>query len=97
MSRDKQIEEMAKVICGGCPNGQECMRCLCADWYKAEKLYDAGYRKQRKNTVNVVKCKGCRHSALTSIDGVIYCFKKYETVKCEDYCSCGEPKLKGGK
>ena len=42
---NKAIEEMAKIICGGCPNGKECMRCLCADWYKAEALYNAGYCK----------------------------------------------------
>jgi hypothetical protein len=42
----KQIEEMAKVMCGGCADGKECMQCLCADWYKAEKLYNTGYRKQ---------------------------------------------------
>jgi hypothetical protein len=46
MSIEKQIEEMAKVMCGGCANGKECMQCLCADWYRAEKLYDADYRKQ---------------------------------------------------
>ena len=46
MSKEKQIEEMAKVMCGGCADGKECMRCLCADWYRAENLYNAGYRKQ---------------------------------------------------
>lgn len=46
MPREKQIEEIAKVICGGCPDNKECMHCLCADWYKAESIYNAGYRKQ---------------------------------------------------
>ena len=46
MNREKQIEEMAKVMCGGCTDNKECMRCLCADWYNAETLYNAGYRKQ---------------------------------------------------
>lgn len=46
IDREKQIEEIAKVICGGCPDNKECMHCLCADWYKAESLYNAGYRKQ---------------------------------------------------
>ena len=46
MDREKQIEEIAKVMCGGCPDNNECMRCLCATWYNAEALYKAGYRKQ---------------------------------------------------
>lgn len=44
MSREKQIEKIAKVMCGGCPDNKECMHCLCADWYKAEDLYNAGCR-----------------------------------------------------
>lgn len=44
--REKQIEAIAKVMCGGCPDNKECMHCLCADWYRAEALYNAGYRKQ---------------------------------------------------
>ena len=46
MDREKQIEEMAKVMCGGCPDNKQCMRCLCATWYNAEDLYKAGYRKE---------------------------------------------------
>ena len=43
MTKDKQIEEMAKILCkNGC---KDCIQTLCADWYKAEALYDAGYRK----------------------------------------------------
>ena len=37
---------MAKVMCGGCPDNNGCMRCLCATWYNAEDLYKAGYRKE---------------------------------------------------
>ena len=37
---------MAKVMCGGCPDNNECMRCLCAAWYNAEALYKADYRKE---------------------------------------------------
>ena len=46
MSREKQIEIIAKVMCGGCANGKECIHTLCADWHNAEALYNAGYRKQ---------------------------------------------------
>ena len=45
MDREKLIEEIAKAMCGGCPDNKECMHCLCADWYKAEALYNAGYRR----------------------------------------------------
>lgn len=45
MDREKEIEEMAKAMCGGCPDNKECTHCLCADWYKAEALYNAGYRR----------------------------------------------------
>lgn len=44
--REKQIEAIAKAMCGGCPDNKECIHSLCADWYKAESIYNAGYRKQ---------------------------------------------------
>lgn len=53
--REKQIEEMAKVMCGGCYDGKECMHGLCADWYKAEKLYNANYRKLTEDSVVLSK------------------------------------------
>ena len=55
MDKQKQIEEIAKVMCGGCHNGKECMRCLCADWYRAEMLYDANYRKIDEDSVVISK------------------------------------------
>lgn len=54
MNREKQIEEIAKVMCGGCPDNKECMHCLCADWYRAEALYNAGYRKQSKVAMEII-------------------------------------------
>lgn len=44
--RVREIEEIAKAMCGGCTDSKECRHCLCADWYKAEDLYNAGYRRQ---------------------------------------------------
>lgn len=48
----QEIEKIAKIMCGGCPEGKACMRCLCSDWYNAEKIYNAGYRlgKSTQNT-----------------------------------------------
>lgn len=42
--KEKKIEEIAKIICGGCGSGEECMHGLCAAWYNAEKLYNAKCR-----------------------------------------------------
>lgn len=47
MSREKQIEEMAKVLCG---MSRECAKCKlngkCLARNSADVLYTAGYRKQ---------------------------------------------------
>ena len=43
---EKQIEELARVICGGCPNTEECLHVMCMEWYNAKKIYNAGYRKR---------------------------------------------------
>lgn len=53
IDREKQIEEIAKVMCGGCPDNKECTHCLCADWYKAESLYNAGYRKRSEVAMEI--------------------------------------------
>lgn len=51
MSRDKQIEEMAKAICSEYDCVIPCQSCAyyayanCRDVKSAEKLYNAGYRK----------------------------------------------------
>lgn len=49
MSKEKQIEEMAKLTCNSqrsCYKG-DCLGCkICAVRENCEKLYDAGYRKQ---------------------------------------------------
>lgn len=49
MSREKQIEEMALIMCGR----EDCKTCThfidatkCAAVVSAKKLYNAGYRKQ---------------------------------------------------
>jgi hypothetical protein len=58
MSREKQIDEIAKLICtypqctyyniiGGC----EARECIIAD--NAEKIYNAGYRKQSENVIEL--------------------------------------------
>ena len=93
MSKEKQIEEMAKVIANippiEFPFGSRLQgRRIYTSTKIAEHLYNAVYRK-------IVLCKECRHSAITSIDGKLYCFKEHKTVRCEDYCSYAE--MKGGE
>lgn len=49
MSREKQIEEMAKVMCGYYGTGKcyDCRYCCdCHVKHEADRLYKAGYRKQ---------------------------------------------------
>lgn len=48
MSKEKQIEEMARVLCG---MATSCNRCMfnsetCYEHKEAEEIYNAGYRKQ---------------------------------------------------
>jgi hypothetical protein len=40
---EKQIEELARAICDGCYVYNHIM---CHEWYVAQKIYNAGYRKQ---------------------------------------------------
>ena len=48
MSREKQIEEMARVLCGMASSCNKCMfnSETCYEYKDAEEIYNAGYRKQ---------------------------------------------------
>ena len=50
MSKEKQIEEMAKVMCNPTANKGNCEKCefkkQCSKFDDAADLYNAGYRKQ---------------------------------------------------
>ena len=77
------FECLKKKVCFNYP--QRCPAChACADMMMPYPLF------KDRDLVEVVRCKDCRHSALTSIDGVLYCFKVNNTVKREDFCSYGE-------
>jgi hypothetical protein len=58
MSEEKQIEEMARTICGEKEN--DCIECdsneMCEFYLEASILYNAGYSKQNENTVEL-PCK----------------------------------------
>ena len=93
MSKEKQIDEMAKEMCECCREAvtnNTCEDSLCIGVLKhAEALYDAGYRKQSEgkwkqayNNYPRYVCTNCNH---------LYNNKEYK------YCpSCGA-KMKGGE
>ena len=96
MNQNKQIEEIRNIIetdcdfvCEKCEfNGKEhCFICYCSN-----ALYNAGYRKQSKNTVEVTRCEKCRYWE----NGVCYNeAQKYLFTDKNHYCSYGT-KMKGG-
>jgi len=56
MSKEKQIEEMAKDMCSCCKEAvsQECEYSICEGVRKhAEALYNAGYRKQNEDVTDI--------------------------------------------
>ena len=59
MDREKQIEEKHELSESIYMSGYG------LDWKDsddiAEQLYNAGYRKQSENTVEVIRCKDCRY------------------------------------
>ena len=96
MSKEKQIEEMAKVIEQRC--NRDCMPSC--DECIAETLYNAGYRKQSENLVEVVRCCDCEYCEVV-IDSIIdepkyFCTRMVGSMPIDpmDYCSAS--KMKGG-
>ena len=92
----KTIEEMADILCDtkehDCQGGNDC---LCIK--QATALYDANYRRQSEDTVEVVRCKDCKNCLIyekwnkkkyfgCSFNGEIC------EVEGNHYCSYGERK-----
>ena len=63
----------------------------------AKKFYNAGYRKQSENTVEIVRCKECRNcEKVPSMLGIVlYCNEWCKDVDEDTFCSFGA-KMKGG-
>lgn len=84
MSKEKQIDEIAKLICNfpQCVNYNiigECKARECQIADNAEKVYNAGYRKQSEgewtygvDREGTMKCTRCRRR-MPKIDGARYC------------------------
>jgi len=82
MSKEKQIDEMAKII-------DDNHGFIVSSVETAEALYNAGYRKQSE----VIRCKECEHSY--QVGDVRICRNwNYHSTKDDVYCSFA--KMKGG-
>lgn len=90
---NNEIEEMARILCeNGC---KECIQTLCADWYKAERLYNAGYRKQSEGEWNdniIGFCNVCMNCGAIVERSAI----KNNSGKLNVCPNCGA-KMKGGE
>ena len=89
-SHEKQIDEMAKILCGMKNGCDGCMwdKAHCNERNYAEEIYNAGYRKQSE----VIHCRDCGvpHNKWTG------CPKLNGLVTHPDfYCAYAEPKMKG--
>lgn len=77
MNKDKQIEEMARLMCEGCADYGDCKYDICdATLDEAERLYNAGYRKQSGGEWKIMKmgdgekvrtCSSCLISQSVSV------------------------------
>ena len=96
--RKKQIEEMASII----------YRSGLSFKHQAEALYNAGYRKQKEDTVEVVRCKDCKFNVANmekdplditdySGDDIVCSYFMTDGLEPADFCSCGEAKMKGSE
>lgn len=106
MSREKQIEGMIEAIekcsCVYTECEQECSQCSNEELYDdtinhiARTVYEAGYRKQKENTVEVVRCKDCKYHR--DLDGGVKCERMDGLLMTlpNDFCSYGA-KMKGGE
>ena len=108
MDEKKQIEKMAELMCNIYADGICTVDDMVCDhncgWKQtAKRLYNAGYRKQSEDTVEVVRCKDCVYfkqsvSALFPHASAFVCDCPYglqRNVNENDFC-CHGAKMKGG-
>jgi hypothetical protein len=111
MSKEKQIEEMAREL-NTATFGVNVH--TLADHLKpetinkvAEYLYNAGYRKQKEDAVEVVRCKDCKFNVANmekdplditdySGDDIVCSYFMTDGLEPADFCSYGA-KMKGGE
>ena len=95
MSKEKQIEEMAKWLCSDCSKDVPCslvpIGAMCKTvWKRSEALYNAGYRKQSEG-------EWIEHRHTRPYEEVFYLCSKCgrKVYQKEPYCHCGA-KMGGG-
>ena len=91
MSREKQIIEIKECI--DSVYGADCAYFDVDGFAIANKIYNAGYRKQSDNTVEVVRCKDCVFCE-EGQGASIYCRLHDTRFERNGFCSYG--KMKGG-
>lgn len=93
MSKEKQIEEMAKTLCG--EKEKRCENCdsyrSCEFWIEASILHNQGYRKQSEGVWKFNKdgsgtCSECRSTQKNVWDDDHH----------QNYCGVCGAKMKGG-
>ena len=93
MNKDNQINDMSEIITKTCEKKK-----FIGSYTIATVLYNAGYRKQSENTVEVVRCKDCEYYKQNpySLDKemMCMCWADWLPTDADDFCSYG--KMKGG-
>ena len=96
MSREKQIEEMAKALrryeCFG--NCQICAKCWA--YPMAEMLYNEGYRKQSEGEWKDNHCTACGMSPIGDEAWTDIGLTPPKFEHCMSFCPCCGAKMKGG-
>ena len=93
MDRQKQIIEIKE--CVDAVYGADCAYYDVDGFAIAEEVYKAGYRKQSENTVEVVRCRECKHYNATigfcnyHTNNAGYCDELCWVTE-DDFCSYGE-------
>ena len=93
MSREKQIREMERIGSRLPCDREDCSKCLamnrrCNDYLFAERLYDAGYRKQSEVARKIISeikqeissCKNWDHIPVAVADALAKIEKEYTEV-----------------
>jgi membrane protease subunit (stomatin/prohibitin family) len=97
MTKEKQIEEIAKIFCGMKNGCDGCMwdKVYCNERKYAEEIYNAGYRKQSEGEWKDKHCTNCGKELLFEQGGTVFAttFRQYKTKYCHN---CGA-KMKGGE
>ena len=86
---------MAKEkLCGDCIHADICKK-VNGSWYHPKNIAYCTAFKERKNCVEVVRCKDCKHYFYSSFSMGMKC--KYDGLEWgkDDFCSCGEMKGDG--